>query len=68
MLLPGTEASPLNDKDYRMIDGTLSKPVRITVDREFYEMHADSVEFWTPGSPAFPDLAAFRIDHEAHSI
>lgn len=60
MLLPGTEASPLNDKDYRLIDGALAKPVRITVDREFYEMHADSVEFWTPGSPVFPDLAPLR--------
>jgi hypothetical protein len=62
-LLPlGSEATPLNEKDYRLTDGNLPKAVRVTVDREFYEMHADSVEFWAPGSPAFPDLGAYRSD------
>ncbi len=60
-LLPlGLEAVHLNDKDYRFVDGYLPQAVRITVDREFYEMHADSVEFWTPGSPTFPDLDIYR--------
>ena len=60
-LLPlGSEAVHLNDKDYRFVDGYLPHAVRITVDREFYEMHADSVEFWTPGSPTFPDLEIYR--------
>jgi SNF2 family DNA or RNA helicase len=60
-LLPlGSEAVHLNDKDYRFVDGYLPHAVRITVDREFYEMHADSVEFWTPGSPSFPDLEIYR--------
>ncbi|WP_076863823.1 helicase-related protein [Bradyrhizobium mercantei] len=60
-LLPlGLEAVHLNDKDYRFVDGYLPQAVRITVDREFYEMHADSVEFWTPGSPTFPDLEIYR--------
>jgi hypothetical protein len=56
----GLEAVHLNDKDYRFVDGYLPQAVRITVDREFYEMHADSVEFWTPGSPTFPDLEIYR--------
>ncbi|SMX45736.1 DEAD/DEAH box helicase [Maliponia aquimaris] len=61
ILLPlGTEAVHLNEKDYRLIDGFLPNAVRVTVDREFYEMHSDSVEFWTPGSPAFPALSAYR--------
>lgn len=52
MLLPsGSEALHLNEKDYRFVDGFLPHAVRVTVDREFYEMHSDSVEFWTPGSP-----------------
>ena len=38
----------------------LPHAVRVTVDREFYEMHSDSVEFWTPGSPTFPDLGTYR--------
>jgi len=61
ILLPlGTEAVHLNDKDYRLVDGYMPSAVRVTVDREFYEMHADSVEFWTPGSPTFPDLELYR--------
>lgn len=60
-LLPlGTEAVQLNEKDYRLLDGFLPQAVRITVDRDFYEMHADSVEFWTPGSPTFPNLDMYR--------
>ena len=29
--------------------------VRITTDRDQFENHADSMEFWSPGSPAFPE-------------
>ena len=61
ILLPrGLEAVHLNEKDYRFVDGKRAHAIRITVDREFYEMHADSVEFWTPGSPTFPDLDVYR--------
>lgn len=61
ILLPlGTEAVHLNEKDYRLVDGFLPNAVRVTVDREFYEMHSDSVELWTPGSPTFPDLEIYR--------
>ena len=64
ILLPlGTEAKHLNEKDYRLIDGYLPAAVRITVDREFYELHADSVEFWTPGSPTFPNLDVYRTQN-----
>lgn len=61
IILPlGTEAVHLNEKDYRLVDGYLPAAVRITVDRDFYELHADSVEFWTPGSPTFPNLDIYR--------
>jgi hypothetical protein len=61
VLLPlGTEAVHLNEKDYRFLDGYLPHAVRITVDREFYEMHSDSVELWTPGSATFPNLDIYR--------
>lgn len=61
ILLPlGTDAVALNERDYRLVDGYLPSAVRVTVDREFYEMHADSVELWTPGSPTFPDLSIYR--------
>lgn len=60
LLPPGSEALHLNEKDYRFVDGNLPHAVRVTVDREFYELHSDSVEFWTPGSPTFPDLEKYR--------
>jgi hypothetical protein len=61
VLLPtGSEALHLNEKDYRFVDGMLPNAVRVTVDREFYEMHSDSVEFWTMGSPTFPKLDVYR--------
>lgn len=56
-LLPsGADAKPLDAKDYRYVDGDLQQPIRVTVDPEFFELHSDSVEFWTPGSPSFPRL------------
>ncbi len=61
ILLPlGTEAVQLDGNPYRLVDGYLPNAVRITVDRDFYELHADSVEFWTPGSPTFPNLDIYR--------
>ena len=61
VLLPkGTEAQRLNEKDYSLEDGYLPHAVRVTVDRDFYEMHSDSVEFWSPGSPTFPELSIYR--------
>jgi hypothetical protein len=61
ILLPlGASASPLDQHDYRYENGTLPNAVRVTTDRDFFEMHSDSVEFWTPGSGAFPDLKAYQ--------
>lgn len=54
LLPPGMEASRLGDKDYRLVSVDLPTPVRVSLDRAFYEQHAETVEFWTPGSPAFP--------------
>ncbi|KQT50588.1 hypothetical protein ASG52_07200 [Methylobacterium sp. Leaf456] len=56
-LLPsGADAKPLDGSDYRYVDGEMQHPIRVTVDPEFFELHSDSVEFWTPGSPSFPRL------------
>ena len=61
ILLPlGSDAKPPNAKDYRFVNGDMLKPVRIPVDRDFYDMHSDSVEFWTPGSPVFPPLMSYK--------
>jgi len=56
-LLPkGVEAKHLGKSDYRYLNGHLPEAIRVTVDRDFFERHAESVEFWSPGSPAFPEL------------
>lgn len=56
LLPPGDDAKKAGKKDF-----TLLRPgrpaLRVTVDPEFFEQHADSVEFWTPGSPLFPEPA-----------
>ena len=33
-----------------------AKQTRITTDRNLFERHGDSMEFWSPGSPVFPEL------------
>ena len=53
LLPPGCEAQRLSAKDTVWIQpGT--QGIAVTTDADFYEEHADSVEFWSPGSPAFP--------------
>lgn len=55
LLPPGYEAAPLaGGKDYRYVIPGRKEPVRVTTDPAFYEEHAESVELWSPGSPAFP--------------
>ena len=41
-------------RQYNMTPPT-GKPVRVTTDRKQFEEHGDSMEFWSPGSPAFPE-------------
>lgn len=55
-LLPaGTEAKRATSKDiFWTQPGT--PQVAITTNPDFFEEHPESVEFWTPGSPAFPIL------------
>jgi superfamily II DNA or RNA helicase len=60
MLPPPADATMLDGKDFTYLDGTLESAIRVTVDRDFYEQHGESVEFWTPGSPVFPDLDQYR--------
>lgn len=61
-LLPlGAHAAALGEQDYRYEDGDLPKAIRVTTSREFFEIHSDSLEFWTPGSPAFPALRPYFV-------
>lgn len=57
LLPPGTEAQRANAKDVFWLQPGAPK-VAVTTDAEFFEDHPESLEFWTPGSPAFPDAGA----------
>lgn len=54
LLPPGYQAAWLSAHEWTVSTDTLSKPVRVTLSRDFYGKNFDSAEFWTPGSPAFP--------------
>ena len=54
MLPPGHKAKTLGKKDFEYTSPDLPAPIRITTDAQFYEEHPESVELWSPGSPAFP--------------
>jgi hypothetical protein len=40
--------------------------VAVTTDPDFFEENPESLEFWTPGSPAFPQLppAVGEVDRQ----
>jgi hypothetical protein len=56
LMLPG---KPLGKSDFRYEDGDIPAGIHLTVDPAFFEENSDSVEFWTPGCPAFPRLDQF---------
>ena len=47
------EVKPAGKGQYNM--ARPGRPMRITTDRGVFENHGDSMEFWSPGSPAFPE-------------
>ncbi|MFZ3041089.1 MAG: helicase-related protein [Thiobacillus sp.] len=56
-LLPaGVEARRVSSKDVFWTQPGAPQ-ISVTTDVDFYEEHPESVEFWTPGSPAFPHPA-----------
>lgn len=61
LLPPGCEAQRANSKDVFWLQPGEPK-VAVTTDPEFFEEHADSLEFWTPGSPAFPHPPESIVD------
>jgi len=59
LLPPAVESRPLGAVDRDLLMPGMAKRLRVTTDAAFYEANADSVELWSPGSPLFPDAAAF---------
>ena len=59
LMPPGTDIQPLRQREYGLLAPGMKEPLRVTTDPEYYEANADSVEFWSPGSPLFtpPEFA-----------
>ena len=62
LMPPGTEIQPMGHQEYSLLAPGMKEPLRVTTDPDYYEENADSVEFWSPGSPLFtpPEFAAKR--------
>ena len=50
---PGVEIRPMGHREYGLSAPGMSAPLRVTTDPEYFEAHAESVEFWSPGNPLF---------------
>lgn len=64
LLPPGYETKRLSAKETVWVQPGVSQ-IAVTTDADFYEEHSDSVEFWTPGSPAFPPPTTSPLPLEA---
>ena len=53
LMTPGTQVRPLGAREYALRAPGMDEEVRVTTDAEYYDEHAESVEFWSPGNPLF---------------
>jgi ERCC4-related helicase len=60
LMTPGTDVQPLGHREYGLLAPGMREPLRVTTDPQYFEENADSVEFWSPGSPLFmpPEFVA----------
>jgi len=56
VFLPDVRLEATHSSEFQYAGPGMNK-LRITVSPEYYDAHATDVEFWSPGSPAFPDPA-----------
>lgn len=69
LLPPGVEVKKsLGPKDFALQLPGMDHLVRITTDPEFFDMHPESTELWSPGSPVFPKLEAFATDESVDKV
>ncbi|WP_230534158.1 DEAD/DEAH box helicase [Microvirga roseola] len=54
LLPPGIEVSPLGQREYAFRQPGLGQSIRVSTDPAYYEQHAETMELWSPGNPAFP--------------
>ena len=60
LMPPGADVQPLAPREYGLLAPGMGERLRVTTDPMYYEEHAGSVEFWSPGNPLFsaPELLA----------
>ena len=51
LMPPGTDIQPLSRREYGLRAPGMRERLRVTTDPAYYEEHAESVEFWSPGNP-----------------
>jgi superfamily II DNA or RNA helicase len=47
---------PLAEREFGYLAPGMHAELRVTTDPEYFEEHPDSLELWSAGSPAFPDV------------
>lgn len=63
LLPPGVDIQKqLGTKDFALQLPGMKQAVRITTDPDFFDLHPESTELWSPGSPVFPELTAVAGD------
>jgi ERCC4-related helicase len=68
LLPPGHEVTKqLGPKDYALQLPGRDHPERVTTDPDYFDLHPESVELWSPGSPVFPILESQQNNSEVDS-
>ena len=53
LMSPDAELKPLGNREHGLRMAGMTEFVRVTTSPAYFEEHAESVELWSPGSPAF---------------
>jgi superfamily II DNA or RNA helicase len=63
-LPPGITVKKFQNGEYAYQAPGMAKPVRITTRPDYFDDHTESLELWSPGSPAFPAPDGQVAEHE----
>ncbi len=58
LMPPGVQVRALKEQEYAVQAPGMVSEVRVTTDRAYYEEHAESLEFWSPGGELFERVRA----------
>ena len=53
LMTPGVNVRPLGKHDYAVQVPGMKSAIRVTTDPKYYDLHAETVEFWSPGGLLF---------------